>query len=112
MTSNVVPGCRLPPAPLRAAARPPEDSAPRFYAADQMEILTSEADREGFLDKVLGTNCFSAAVQELNTDCRRMSQVHRGAGWFAAAQPAACPWAEGDPTSGLEPRTRHIASQH
>eukprot|EP00887_Chlorella_sp_A99_P005575 scaffold1.g5575.t1 len=60
--------------------------APRFAVVpagsyksgkDQLESIAAEADKEGFLDRVLGTNCFSAAVKELNADCRRMQQEQK-----------------------------------
>jgi N-acetylmuramic acid 6-phosphate (MurNAc-6-P) etherase len=39
-----------------------------------MESLRQGAAEEGFLDRMLGTNCFSQAVGQLTADCRRMEQ--------------------------------------
>jgi hypothetical protein len=42
--------------------------------AGQLDALEAGAEAEGFLDRVLGTNCFSQAVGELASDCRRLEQ--------------------------------------
>lgn len=36
--------------------------------------LEHEAEAEGLLDRLFGTNCFSQAVSQLRSDCRRMEQ--------------------------------------
>lgn len=40
--------------------------------AGQLDALSAQAEGEGFLDRILGTNCFSTAVAELTSDCRRL----------------------------------------
>ena len=48
--------------------------APPFPVPGYLDVLEGEASSEGFLDRLFGTNCFSAAVGELAADCRRMDQ--------------------------------------
>ena len=42
-----------------------------------MSSLQSGADTETFLDKMLGTNCYSRAVAELQKDCGGLNQVQK-----------------------------------
>lgn len=46
-----------------------------FALPGHLDVLEGGASAEGFLDRLLGTNCFSAAVGELTADCRRMEQA-------------------------------------
>lgn len=62
---------QAPSSPL-TCPRPPHSPTPP--PAGQLEALEAGADAEGFLDRLLGTNCFTSAVGELNADCRRMDQ--------------------------------------
>lgn len=58
-----------------AAPHAPAVSFPSsFSPTGQLEALEEGVEREGFLDRLLGTNCFSQAVAELTADCRRMEQ--------------------------------------
>lgn len=38
----------------------------------ELETLQNKADDEGFLDVLLGSNCYSSAVRSLQQDCNRM----------------------------------------
>ena len=49
-------------------------SAVRAAGQGQVEALAGEAAKETFLDRLLGTNCFSRALRELDADCRSMGQ--------------------------------------
>lgn len=54
---------------MRQICCPPLSPVPGY-----LDALEGAASAEGFLDRLLGTNCFSAAVGELTADCRRMEQ--------------------------------------
>ncbi|KAL4431061.1 hypothetical protein ABPG75_006317 [Micractinium tetrahymenae] len=63
-------GFSAPPAP-RFAVVP---AAAVREGRGHLDVLEAGASAEGFLDRMFGTNCFSAAVGELTADCRRMEQ--------------------------------------
>src|SRR5689334_15460867 len=67
-SSTHAPGLRY---PATDQAPPPRSS---LLLAGHLEALEAGASAEGFLDRLLGTNCFNAAVGEISTDCRRMEQ--------------------------------------
>lgn len=43
----------------------------------QVSTLQAAAKTETFLDKMLGTNCYSRAVKELQRDCKHLDQVQK-----------------------------------
>ncbi|KAL4859390.1 Protein strawberry notch 1 [Chlorella vulgaris] len=60
-----------------AAAAPKFAVVPASHAREgqgHLDSLRQGAAEEGFLDRMLGTNCFSQAVGQLTADCRRMEQ--------------------------------------
>ncbi|KAI3433451.1 hypothetical protein D9Q98_003264 [Chlorella vulgaris] len=60
-----------------AAAAPKFAVVPASHAREgqgHLESLRQGAAEEGFLDRMLGTNCFSQSVGQLTADCRRMEQ--------------------------------------
>lgn len=42
--------------------------------AGALKHLQQEADSEGFLDRILGTDCFSKSVSQLNGQCKNLQQ--------------------------------------
>ena len=49
----------------------------RAVGQGQVEALAGEAANETFLDRLLGTNCFTRALKELDADCRSMGQEQK-----------------------------------
>jgi len=78
------------PAPSSPGSPPPSSApagpSPRFSVVPldrqkegltQIASLKAAAESETFLDKMLGTNCYTSAVNNLEQDCQRLDQVQK-----------------------------------